>query len=296
MHDIDSREALCDAGASACGPRAGSPGKAADPQKCLGPRQSFATGESRLRYCGLKALGRRVGAESKGPEKDSSDMSRLRLVGAVILGCLSLSTFARGGDIAGSSILGRKVENFTLNDFYGKSHALADFKDKKVIVVAFLGTECPVARQYAPRLAELSKKYADKGVQFLGIDANRQDAITEIASYARVFHVDFPILKDLNNKVADQIGAARTPEIFVLDQDRVVRYHGRVDNQYGVGYAKKNASELYLQTALSDLLAGKPVSQAETGVVGCFIGRMRAADKPSKVTYSKQGAGHPNKR
>ena len=196
---------------------------------------------------------------------------------------------ARGGDVTRtSSVLGRKSENFTLNDFYGKSHSLADFKDKKVVVLAFLGTECPLARQYGERLAELSKKFADKGVQFLGVNSNRQDAITEIASYARIYHIEFPILKDLNNKLADQIGAARTPEIFLLDQDRVVRYHGRIDNQYGIGYVKKTVSEPYLQAAIEELLAGKPVTQAETGVVGCFIGRVRAADASAKVTYSNQ--------
>ena len=97
--------------------------------------------------------------ESEGPIKDSGDcMLRSRLLGAVVIGCLGLSAIARGGDVAGSSVLGRKADNFTLNDFYGKSHSLADFKDKKIVVLAFLGTECPLARQYGPRLAELSQK------------------------------------------------------------------------------------------------------------------------------------------
>ncbi len=84
-------------------------------------------------------------------------------------------------------------------------------------------------------------------MQFLGVNSNRQDTITELSSFARVHHVEFPILKDLNNKLADQVGAQRTPEVFVLDADRAVRYHGRIDNQFGVGYAKKTASEFYLK-------------------------------------------------
>ena len=71
---------------------------------------------------------------------------------------------------------------------------------------------------------------------FVGIDANAQDALTKIAAFAQQHEIDFPILKDLENKVADQFGAERTPEVFVLDQDRVVRYRGRIDDQYGVGY------------------------------------------------------------
>jgi peroxiredoxin len=224
-------------------------------------------------------------------------MLRSRLVVALMVGCLGVGALARGGDVTRtSSVLGHKAENFTLNDFYGKSHSLADFKDKKIVVLAFLGTECPLAKQYGERLAELNKKFADKGVQFLGVNSNRQDAITEIASYARIHHIEFPILKDLNNKLADQFGASRTPEIFMLDQDRAVRYHGRIDNQYGIGYVKKTASEPYLQAAIDETLAGKPVTQAETGVVGCFIGRVRPADASSKVTYSNQVSRILNKR
>jgi peroxiredoxin len=224
-------------------------------------------------------------------------MLRSRLITTVMLGCLSVGALARGGDVSRTSaVLGHKTENFTLNDFYGKSYSLADFKDKKLVVLAFLGTECPLARQYGEPLGEMSKKYADKGVQFLGVNSNRQDTITEIASYARVRKIDFPILKDLNNKVADQIGATRTPEIFLLDQDRVVRYHGRIDNQFGIGYVKKTASETYLKTAIDELLAGKPVTQAETGVIGCFIGRVRAADASAKVTYCNQVSRILNKR
>jgi peroxiredoxin len=215
---------------------------------------------------------------------------------AVGLACFCLGSLARGGDVAGSSPVGRKVENFTLNDFYGKSHALADFKDKKAVVLAFLGTECPLARLYGPRLAELDQKYAAKGVQILGINSNRQDSITEIAAYGRTSNINFPILKDLNNKVADALGAVRTPEIFVLDGERVVRYHGRIDDQYGVGYLKKSVSEAYLPSAIESLLAGKSPAKSETGVVGCFIGRVHAPAASAKVTYSNQVVRLLNKR
>ena len=224
-------------------------------------------------------------------------MLRSRLSLTLMLGCVGVGTIAFGGDVSRTpTALGHKTENFTLNDFYGKSHSLAEFKDKKLVAIVFLGTECPLARQYGERLAELAKKYGDKGVQFLGVNSNRQDAITAIASYARIHHVEFPILKDLNNKLADQLGATRTPEVFLLDQDRVVRYHGRIDNQFGIGYVKKTASEPFLKTAIDELLAGKTVAQSDTGVVGCFIGRVRPADATAKVTYCNQVSRILNKR
>lgn len=133
---------------------------------------------------------------------------------------------------AGESLVGRQIEEFALADFRGKEHKLSDFADKKILVVAFLGTECPLAKLYGPRLQKMSDELAEKGVAFLGINSNRQDTITEMAAHAGRHGVTFPLLKDLGNRVADQFGATRTPEIFVLDENRVVRYHGRIDSQY----------------------------------------------------------------
>src|SRR5580704_12619471 len=95
------------------------------------------------------------------------------------------------------SVVGQKLANFTLKDFRGQPHSLEEAKNK-IVVLAFLGTECPLCKLYAPRLAELAKEYESRGVMFWGLDSNRQDAITEIASYARVHEIGFPILKDLN--------------------------------------------------------------------------------------------------
>ena len=131
-----------------------------------------------------------------------------------------------------ASKVGGKIENFTLKDFRGQPHALADFKDKKAVVVVFLGAECPLAKLYGPRLQQLSADFASQGIAFLGIDSNRQDSITELDAYARTHGVSFPILKDVGNAVADKFGATRTPEVFVLDPQGTVRYHGRVDGQY----------------------------------------------------------------
>jgi peroxiredoxin len=162
------------------------------------------------------------------------------------------------------SPLGKTVESFTLNDFRGAAHSLDDYRGRKLVVVAFLGTECPLARLYGPRLAELDRKYAERGVTFLGVSSNVQDSITELAAYARRSGIEFPILKDLGNPLADKLGAGRTPEVFVLDAERVVRYHGRIDDQWGVGYVREKPTRRDLAEALGQLLAGRPVTVAET--------------------------------
>ena len=75
---------------------------------------------------------------------------------------------ALGGTQTFAVPIGTKVENFTLKDYHGQPHSLKEAGDGKIVVLAFLGTECPLAKLYAPKLAELAEKYAAKGVVFLG--------------------------------------------------------------------------------------------------------------------------------
>jgi peroxiredoxin len=186
------------------------------------------------------------------------------------------------------SPIGRQIESFQLHDYRGREHKLADYDDSELIVVIFLGTDCPLVRQYVPRINELARKYAERGVTILGINSNRQDTVTEVAAYARRWQLEIPILKDPGNVVADQFGAVRTPEAFVLDQQRVIRYGGRIDDQFGVGIQRPRATRDDLAIALDELLEEKPVSRPVTDCPGCFIGRVHRGEPRGEVTYSNQ--------
>lgn len=190
----------------------------------------------------------------------------------------------------------RRIENFTLRDCGGKRVSLEDFKESRFIVVAFLGVECPLAKIYAPRLQKLSAEYRDRGVAFLGIDSNRQDSLPELAAYVRLHKIEFPVLKDPGNRVADHFAATRMSEVFVLDSEHIVRFHGRIDDQYGPGYARPKPSREDLRKALDELLADTVVSEPKTDVVGCLIGRMRVPDATNAVTYASHIAKILNKR
>ncbi|MFN0198178.1 MAG: redoxin domain-containing protein [Planctomycetaceae bacterium] len=196
--------------------------------------------------------------------------------------------FARADETesAASSPLGQTVGNFTLEDFRGKEVSLNDFADRDVIVIAFIGTECPLAKLYTTRLVQLHAEYNSQSIAFLAIDSNRQDSLAELAAHARNFAVEFPLLKDAGNNVADQIGATRTPEVFVLDKSRAVRYWGRIDDQYAVGEGKPAPTSHDLKRAVDELLADKDVSQPHIPVEGCLIGRSRTPKSDSPVTYS----------
>jgi peroxiredoxin len=182
----------------------------------------------------------------------------------------------------------KPIANFVLRDVYGKAVALNDFADQSIVVIAFLGTECPLAKLYGPRLNALAAEYQSKGVVVLGINANSQDSLTEIAAYGRIHGLTYPLLKDPTGAVADQLKAQRTPEVFVLDRKRVVCYHGRVDDQYATGSMRPEPKQNDLRQALDELLADKPVSQRSTKVVGCLIGRSHKPDETCAVTYSNQ--------
>ena len=210
----------------------------------------------------------------------------LFFVGVLVMAAL----FAMRGSAADPARLGRKIDDFTLKDSHGRPHALSDLAKAKLVVVAFLGTECPLANLYQPRLADLAKRFEGNGVAFIGINSNYQDSIVEIGAHAQRHGIPFPVLKDLGNQVADRFGAERTPEVFVLDDTRTVRYCGRIDDQFGVGYQKNEANRNDLQLALEELLAGKTVSEPATDAIGCLIGRVKRPTPSGDVTYSKQVA------
>jgi peroxiredoxin len=174
--------------------------------------------------------------------------------------------------------VGATVADFSLPDVNGRRHALSDYRSKKAVVVVFVGTECPLANLYLTTLADLHRQYAPRGVVFLAVNSNDQDSPADVAAHAKEHRLPFAVLKDAEHRAADALGARRTPEAFLLDPGRVIRYHGRVDDQYGYSYRRAAPSRTELKDALEEVLAGKPVTTPETKVQGCVIGR--AARKP----------------
>src|SRR4051812_6477089 len=81
--------------------------------------------------------------------------------------------------------IGGRVANFTLDDTAGKPVSLSGFRGKNAVVLVFLGTDCPIGTLYAPRLAELSRRYEGKGVAFLGVNANAHETAEQVAEHAR---------------------------------------------------------------------------------------------------------------
>ena len=165
-----------------------------------------------------------------------------------------------------------KVENFSLNDYDGKSHSLNDFKDSEAIVVMFIATKCPVSNAYNSRMENLYKNYKDKGISFIAINSNKAEGVEEIKSHAEEHDLTFLILKDEQNKIADKFEASVTPEIYVLNSNFEIQYHGRIDDSR----EEDNVQSKDLEKALNEIIAGKKISNNRTKAFGCSIKRVEA--------------------
>ena len=178
------------------------------------------------------------------------------------------------------------VEAFSLPDINNDTVDVAP--SEQFTVVCFLGTECPLAKLYAPRLNELAKDF--ESVRFYAINSNRQDSLEEVRAYSVAHNLSFPMLKDYRNEIADQFDAKRTPEVFVLDQEFNVRYCGRIDDQYEPGISRPSPQHQELRLAVEQLLAGKQPTIDSTEPTGCLIGRVREAVTKGDVTYCRDVA------
>jgi thiol-disulfide isomerase/thioredoxin len=182
----------------------------------------------------------------------------------------------------------RILADFEWTDLEGKSYKLSDFQDSKGVVFAFSGIGCPLVNIYAPKLEKIHKEYKAKGFNFFWVNSNSQDTTEELAQEKEKFGLGFPAVKDEGNRIADILGAERTTEVFVIDPKRVVRYRGRIDTQYGIGWQRADATENYLVDSLDALIANKPIQIAKTEAPGCIIGRTFADLGSEEVTYSNQ--------
>ena len=194
-------------------------------------------------------------------------MRPLRTV-LILAGALALS----GTLLAAGPQVGGAAPGFTLTTVDGKTFSLADAaRTHKAVVVMFIATKCPYSNAYNDRMRDMAAAYEKQGILFAGINSNKTEPAGEVIAHAKQHGFGFSLMKDPDNKVADLYDARHTPEIFIVDPDGKVRYHGRIDENYEEP-AKVASPDL--KNALDALLAGKPVAKAETKAFGCSIKRV----------------------
>lgn len=190
-----------------------------------------------------------------------------------VLGLLAVTLLV--GLAAGAQVktlpLGSPAPDFKLKDQNGQEQTLASYKGK-IVVLDFSSIACPYSRGVDPDLQELVTAYGPKGVVFLGIDSHKSTTPEDIKKYLTEKKLDHPVLKDAGNVYADAVGAARTPEIYILDKDQKLAYHGAFDDRK---VPEKKGETCYVKNALEDLLAGRSVKTAQMDAWGCAIARAK---------------------
>jgi len=203
------------------------------------------------------------------------DKTRSRFLQAFLVSLLVAGGTGRAADMPTAKIKsGDKMPNFTLPDVNGKPHSLHDLQGKKAVAVIFIATRCPYSKAFDHVLAKLSQEYDSRGVAFLAINSNKTEPLSEVAEHAKTNDFSFPVLKDEGNRVANQVGAAVTPEVFLLDGTWTLRYHGALGNSQQPTTKPELANDGEIRPALEAVLAGKPVTMAETKAFGCTIKRI----------------------
>lgn len=169
--------------------------------------------------------------------------------------------------------IGAKGPDFNLKGVDGKMHSLADYADKKAVVIIASCNHCPTVIQYEDRMVEIQRDYADKGVQLIAINGNETDGhptdtFEHMVERAKDKGFNFTYLRDDTQDTLRAYGAVRTPEVFVLGPDGTLAYHGAIDDNPD---SPSSVKKQYLRDALDEILAGKPVSVAKTVSVGCTV-------------------------
>jgi len=175
--------------------------------------------------------------------------------------------------------INQPAPDFTITDVNGEEHTLSAYTEAgKVVVLEWFNPDCPVVKaryenfegDVAPTI-QLEKAHADsvvwlrinsgaEGKQGAGVERNKK-AMADVG-------IETPVLLDMSGKVGKMYGAKVTPEMYVIDAEGVLRYHGAIDSNQG---KRDLGDEFYLKDALQAVLAGETVETQETKARGCGV-------------------------
>jgi hypothetical protein len=154
-------------------------------------------------------------------------------------------------------------------------------------VLAFLGSECPLAKLYGSKLRSLRQIYQPRGVGFVAVFSNLQDSESDIADYVSQQTLGFPAIKDWDQRIARHFSVQRTSEVVLVDGEGNVHYQGRIDDQYAPGIQRSQPTTNDLSVAIDQLLSGEEVAQGKTESQGCLISYRKGVDLQSSVTFCR---------
>jgi len=169
--------------------------------------------------------------------------------------------------------IGSEIIPFSLKGTDGKNYSPDDFKDKDILIIIFMCNHCPYVKAVTERFVRFQEKYAGKKVQLIGINPNDtsqypEDSFENMIDFAKDNGFNFPYLHDESQTVAKEYDAVCTPDIYVYDKNRILRYRGRLDDNW------KDESKITsrdLEEAVNLLLDGKEINFDQIPSMGCSI-------------------------
>jgi len=169
--------------------------------------------------------------------------------------------------------IGDKATDFKLKSVDNKVYSMADYKNAKGFIIIFTCNHCPFAVKYEDRIIDLANKYKSKGYVLLAINPNDPvsypaDSFDAMKIRAKEKGFTFPYLFDEDQKIYPQYGATKTPHVFLLDKNLIVKYIGAIDDNVE---EPSEVKEKYLENAIAALEKGNEPSPAVTKAIGCSI-------------------------
>ena len=168
--------------------------------------------------------------------------------------------------------IGSPAIDFQLKGADGKVYTLQSFRDKKALVVAFTCNHCPYVKDYEDRMIQLQRDYGPKGLTFVAINSNDdknypEDSFEKMVQRSKEKGFNFPYVRDETQDIAKKYGGICTPHVFAFDEERMLQYKGRIDDNRNFSLVKSND----LRNALDAMLSGKTPEVRETRPFGCSI-------------------------
>jgi peroxiredoxin len=170
--------------------------------------------------------------------------------------------------------IGSYAPDFELPGVDGEVHHLARYLERfKAVGVVFMCNHCPYVGYYLDRLKQVQTDFQAQGFTLIGINPNDaeqypDDGFEPMKAFAKEQGLNFPYLRDVTQDVAQTFGAAKTPQIFLLNQQGKLCYVGAIDDSAQAAQAVK---QQYLRDAIKQVLQGQAPSPTSTEPVGCSV-------------------------
>lgn len=226
-------------------------------------------------------------------------MNRLLPTALAVFGLTAAAMFAADGDTPKPQALGSDLPHFELPGIEGgtfevKTYTPASFADAKLLCIVFTCNHCPTAQRYEQRLIDLTTEYGPRGVAVIAINPNNAEAVrldelaytdlgdtfAEMEVRARHVGFNFPYLDDGSTQEVSRVfGPVATPHVFIYDEDRKLRFQGRIDDAELERFVKTHDT----RDALDTLLAGGTIAEPTTRVFGCSVKWAEKAEGYNKI-------------